>query len=748
LIAGLFLAMTAATAEETSHAEPTAKEPASLSSPNSSAPAEVKSDVAKDNDMSQPTASADEHAPEKPAPHLHAPVEVTATRSLKPLFDSPNSVEVETEEGLRERKQARTLIEAFREMPGVMVQKTAQGQGSPFIRGFTGFQNLLMIDGVRFNRSFFRSGPIQYWATVDALTVERLEVAKGSGAILYGSDAVGGAVNVLTRGTDTWGAGNHFGGGAFYRLGTAERSNTGRVEVQGSHKDKVGFLLGGTFRDHDDFVAGGGTGVVENSGYEEYGADCKVQVRPTNNQEVTFLFQGWHQEEVPRTEQTVYSKPFHGTVAGTELRRDTDHDRLLSYVKYSLKNDSAAVEEMQATVSYQFAREEQFRRRAGGREDITGLRADTLGVAVNFASPTVIGRLTYGLDYYRDFTDTWRKDYNADGSLRAVRIQGAVGDDATYDLAGLYAQTEKSFFDEFLTLTAAGRFTYAATDVGRYEDPVSGNEAALSDSWTNLSGSLRFLIRPDRSAGDHWRIFGGVAQAFRAPNLSDLTAFEATSTMETPAPSLEPETYLTTEFGVRANYRPVSFSAAWFRTFTGNQIVKSPTGLLISGVPEVRKDNVGRGYVQGIEGCADWEFARNWRLWSKLTWTEGEVDQYEDDVKRRKPWTRLIPLVGHYGLRYERAGEGKLKWWAEAYGSAATKADRLALQDRTDVRRIPPGGTPGYAVCGVRGGVHFAKEKLRLSAGVENLGNIKYRVHGSGQNEPGTNFVLSLDWKF
>jgi len=85
-------------------------------------------------------------------------------------------------------------------VPGVMVQKTGHGQGSPYIRGFTGFRTLLMIDGIRLNNAVFRDGPNQYWNTVDPFSIERLEVVKGPSSVLYGSDAIGGTVNVITRG--------------------------------------------------------------------------------------------------------------------------------------------------------------------------------------------------------------------------------------------------------------------------------------------------------------------------------------------------------------------------------------------------------------------------------------------------------------------------------------------------------------------------------------------------------------------
>src|SRR5687767_4313704 len=78
---------------------------------------------------------------------------VTATAREEKDFDLPYSTFVLTGEDLRHRQMARTVPEALDEVPGVMVQATAHGQGAPYLRGFTGFRTLLLIDGIRLNNS-------------------------------------------------------------------------------------------------------------------------------------------------------------------------------------------------------------------------------------------------------------------------------------------------------------------------------------------------------------------------------------------------------------------------------------------------------------------------------------------------------------------------------------------------------------------------------------------------------------------
>jgi hemoglobin/transferrin/lactoferrin receptor protein len=83
--------------------------------------------------------------------------------------------------------------------PGVRIQKSQGGGGSPVIRGFEANRILMVVDGVRMNNAIYRSGHLQNAITVNPNTVERLEVIYGSSSVAYGSDALGGVIHYYTK---------------------------------------------------------------------------------------------------------------------------------------------------------------------------------------------------------------------------------------------------------------------------------------------------------------------------------------------------------------------------------------------------------------------------------------------------------------------------------------------------------------------------------------------------------------------
>lgn len=202
-------------------------------------------------------------------------VVVSARRFPEKVFKSPFSIN-QISNPLRDARLARTLPEALAYLPGVFVQKTNHGGGSPFLRGLTGNQTLLMLDGIRVNNAIFRFGPNQYPNLIDAFTLERIEVLKGSGSVQFGSDALGGVIHAITKDVDfanshAW----HVKGGG--RITTQDMDYTARTEV-GYATQKFAIAGGYTWRQFGDLYGGNTTGRQHPSGYNERNWNLKAKI--------------------------------------------------------------------------------------------------------------------------------------------------------------------------------------------------------------------------------------------------------------------------------------------------------------------------------------------------------------------------------------------------------------------------------------------------------------------------------------
>ena len=670
---------------------------------------------------------------------------VTASRFEDPLANAPNTVEVLTQEDL-DQLQIRSFPEAFKRTPGVLVQKTANGHGSPFIRGFTGFRNLLMIDGIRLNNSVFREGPNQYWSTVDPLGLDRIELVKGQGSVLYGSDAIGGTVNALTKSSNPsdYASGQVFSTGhAHYRYSSGERSHIGRLEGSVGVGEQYGIHAGISYKDFGD-IRSADIGDQRFTGYDELDFDLRLDYLLTPGVKFTLAYQQVEQNDIWRTHKTIYAVPFAGTSVGSERRRVLDQKRQLAYAQLEAEDLTSFIQRSKFSFSWHRQDESRDRIRSDYRRDIQGFQVDTWGTFVQFESELPFSELVYGASFYYDDVSSFRDNYNPDGSFKNRAIQGPVGDDASYELLGVFAENRRELVPN-LDLLVGGRYTYASADIDTVQDPVTGGRTSINDDWDNFSASGKVLWRP---TGDpSLEVYGGVAQGFRSPNLSDLSRLDTarSNEIETPSPDLDPEKFINYEIGLRSSREHFNAGVAYFYTDIEDMIVRAPTGAMIDGAYEVTKRNAGDGYVHGVEIYGDYSPTERLTFFGNLTWMDGEADTFPTSANEvaREPISRIMPLTGTLGVRWDATEQ----LWIELSGTAAERADDLNTRDRGDSQRIPPDGTPGYTVLSARAGYEF-NDHFSVIAGVENFNDEAYRAHGSGQNEPGANFILSASLKF
>jgi hemoglobin/transferrin/lactoferrin receptor protein len=676
------------------------------------------------------------------------PLVLTATRSYDTLAAVPHTVSVLGSDYLSDNTR-RTLPEALQFTPGVMVQKTAHGHGSPFVRGFTGRQNLLLVDGVRFNNSLFRGGPIQYWSTVDTLSLDRLELVRSHGSVMFGSDAVGGTLNAFTRSSNFADRpeGEFFNhGSAYYEYrSNGEGSHIGRVESAIGVGGKWGLLAGISLKDFGD-IEDSAVGLMRNTGYPEQDLDLRFDAALGPDTTMTFLHQQVNQDDIWRWHSTTLNPGWqhsgHVVASGRFNYRIYDQERALTYLRFAgeIPTRDSWLDRWSATISHQRGRDSEAQDRYPSLTDPARpidrryqiAEIETWGLDLEFESEIGPGTLVYGIDYYHDEVDS--EGYSDKGAgLLFDPARRPVADDSSYDLFGAWAQYQWKPV-EGTRVDFGGRYTYAEADLGRYWDKATSSDMSASRHWDETVFSLRAI----RDLNTCWSIYGGASQAFRAPNLDDLSGNLTTlsGTPNSGSINVEPEEFITYELGARRVTADAYLNIAAYYTDIRDIITPVP-----DGAGNTITTNGQDGYVYGIELEGAWRFHPQWTVSGFVAWQDGKTKVptiiggppvLEDEL------SRVMPLTGSLALRWTHPND---RLWIEGRILTAGTADELSAANITDVQRIPTGGTPRYTVAMLHAGWQ-ANENLELTAGLENITDEDYRTHGSGQNNEGFNAIL------
>jgi len=685
------------------------------------------------------------------------PITVSAgRRGETQAFDEPGSIDVVTERQITSGAIPRSISEALGQLPSVSGQETSRGQGSPYIRGLTGFHNLILIDGIRLNNSVFRFGPNQYLSTVDPLLANRIEVIRGSNSLLYGSSALGGVIRIESK-RPTLGKSREadgylptiddirLRGRLFHRFSTADISTMTRAEFA-AEGEKNGLLVGASYLDAKDLRGGANTGKMSNTSYSAYAFDMKFIHAIQEKTRVIAAFQRNEQRAVPRTHSTRFSKSFKGSSIGTDLRRDLNQSRQLAYLQ--LETEKKGPFET-AKVSISWNRQYQIEQRLRQNRNATrrGFEVNTLGSFIELSSrlPADI-ILRTGADIQHDFVDSFASSFNAGAQTFTRSPRGDIADDAQYTLFGTYIALELPI-GELITVNGGVRYEFANINANDVDPNPSDNvrNRKLDRNFDGLIGSGGITLH----INDSLNLIANLIQGFRTPNLNDTTAFRpvGSTAFDIPARNVDPERTLTYELGVKFESRRWGRLQAFiYRTEIDNFIQRIPTGQVINGQTVFSKDNVSDGRIFGAEGGGEIFVLTEPRLslFGGASWTQGFAKALKNGAFRNEPISRINPTQGRLGLRWRSKDA---RYSAEVEYLVVRHQHRLAPSDVTDRQRIPPPGTPGYSLWSLRGSAELVRN-CRLSISLENLGDVDYRVHGSGQNGPGFNAVAGLDWKF
>ncbi len=643
---------------------------------------------------------------------LYPEIVITARRVESDQFDVPEAITVVSTERLRQ-ESSRSTPEALHGMAGVFVQKTNHGGGSPIIRGMIGNQNLLLIDGIRLNNSTFRYGPNQYLSTVDPMAVQRIEVVRGAGSVLYGSDALGGAVQVISKESQFSPAGCRVNAGLTGKWVSHEMENTGRAEISLSDT-KIAFTGGFTYNDFGNNHAGKGIEEQDPTGYKSKAADTKIKMKLNDKNELVLAYQYHRQDDVPRYDQIL---------AGYKQYHFDPQIRNLGYAKLRSSLANKWYSSINLTAFYSNSDEKRILQKTGQAKiteehDVVNTYGGLIEVNSN---PRADWNFISGIDYYFDKVGSTKAEFTSD----TVYLRGYYPDGASSASLALFSShtLKVSAFDFVL----GGRFSLYRIKI---EDPLFEDVDLKPTSFIG-SASVIYNLQ------GHHKIIASVYSAFRAPNINDLSSFGTFNYgIEVPNPSLDPEKSLTTEIGIKSRYQCVSGSIFIYNNQLTNRIDRVAATWnnqdSIDGAKVHQKRNFSEAYTRGVEAELRYDPVSWLSVYGNLTYTFGQNKTADE------PLSRIPPLHGGMVFSF-KTNQG---FWSNVEWYSAEKQDRLSSGDKKDTR-IPQGGTPGWNVVHIRAG--YSWKWIRVSTGLTNLFNEAYRTHGSGVHGAGRSFWISLN---
>ena len=655
----------------------------------------------------------------------------------------------------------------------VFVQKSQSGGGSPVIRGFEASRILLMVDGVRLNNAIFRGGHLQNIITVDNMILDRVEVIYGPSSTIYGSDALGGVVNLFTKKP-------LLNNGNFWKTNSniMQRYASGQNEIR-THFDvniannKWAYLTSFTYGHFGDMRQGAnrsaaypdfgkrtfyvdytsGVDVVKSnedvnvqklSGYQQTDLLQKILFKPNENSEHLLNIQVSNSSNINRYDrltETSKGLPIYGEwYYGPQIRN------LISY-KYNASKLTGYFSDLMITSSFQDIEESRISRKYNSAsKDFRFERVNVFGVNADLLHKQSNGEIHVGAESYTNFVRSTAERLNIQTSAMS-RITTRYSDGPTkMSYNALYLQQTK-LINEHWVLNDGVRLNLVQLDA-RFADTTLMHfpfTKAIQNN-TALTGNLGIAYNGENG----YRATAGLSSGFRSPNVDDLTKVFDTKTgyVVVPNKDLKPEYTYNVEFNLSHNGNIASWGASVFYTWFNNAIVVSKYNWngqdnimyqnVLSAVYAPQNQASAKLYGFNVNGKV--KLVYNTVLQGTYTYTKGT---YNNGITSM-PLDHIPPSYGRIGLRKED-DQFNVEGYVLFNGWKRMKDYNLNGEDNE--LYATPDGMPSWITLNFSS-YYSPTKKISFGLQVENIADKNYRYFASGISAVGRNFILSCRWSF
>jgi outer membrane receptor for ferrienterochelin and colicin len=645
---------------------------------------------------------------------------VTATRR------TISTAEVSSALTLVDGAVARTpklVTDALDTQVGVFLQQTTPGQGAAIIRGLKGSAVLHLVDGIRLNNAIFRSAPTQYFALVPTSAVERIEVLRGTPASLYGSDAVGGVVQLVTRVPEFDGPETQMGGEAFAAFDSAELGKIVRGTFDAGNQD-LATSISAEYMETGDRRTGSGERVGP-SGYESKAARWVLSGTPTASRSWLVDAHYLEQPETPRVDELVPG--FGQTEPSSSEFLFAPNRRVFVRGHYGLEQGWLDLD-WNFDLAWQRVDDDRTTRDFGATERRRETnRSDLYGFVVSGSRVTGNGSFVVGAETYLDDVSSSRTEenlFNGEVTILTPRFP----DGSEINRFAAFGNGEWSVTVRHV-LTGGLRLSHE--DVSLPQTAVS---PSVSVDVADASGDIGWIF----NTTDSLQFVANAGFGFRAPNVFDLGTLgnRPGNRFNIPNTDLDSERVVQFDIGFRYRSDMADLEIMLYALDYDDRITSVLTGdVTPEGRDIVQSVNAAESTIRGAEAGVDVLLSDTVSINAVLNYTWGEQRVVGEATE---PADRIPPLTGKLNVAWQPRYDLRLDGWVRF----ADGQDRLSARDVRDVR-IDPNGTSGWGIVGLRASWDY-RDVWQFTLGVDNVLDKQYRVHGSGMDAPGQNAYVTV----
>ncbi len=675
------------------------------------------------------------------------------------------------------------------EIPGIKVQKTQFGGGSPVMRGMEANRVLLVVDGVRMNNAIYRKGHIQNSITVSPNILERTEVIFGPSSVIYGSDALGGVIHYYTRKPLTSEKNDvHVDFMSRFSSVNNEKTLYAGIELQSRKiasftaisSSDFGDLKMGENRDHgfenwgkqylfsnntDHFynpepVVNSDPETQRNIGYKQLDLLQKLNIPLSPSADLLFNLQYSNSSDIPRYDRL--NEYDDETLKYAEWYYQPQK-RFLFSTQLLLNPGTPVMENGTITLAFQDIDESSTERKFSDlnrSSEFTNVKVYSLNADFN-TSVRENRIFSYGLEFnYNDVEsesvgETLLVEGNEVLGVAAnypvpTRYPDGGNDYLSASLYGNYRQdlSSKAVLNTGIRLTNTN-MNLKWVDTTFFKLPY--DEAHLRNNAITLT--IGYILKPN----EDWQINSVFSSGFRSPNIDDVGKVrDKRGVVSVPNINLKPEYAYNLEFGINKYFDEKNYflSAVAYYTLLEDYIYRAPfeingeDTIIYNGEEMTMTANVNmdQAYVMGSTIMARGNFTNTLNGYASLTFTKGR--SYDTDV----PLSSIPPTFGNVGFGYNK---NKLATGLNFKFNAKKSFEDYNLEEGIDNIEETPFieetqkyyGTPSWTSLDFFARYRILKE-VNLQFGLDNIFDQHYKEFASSISAPGRNYVFTVTANF